>query len=168
MPSIESSCARAHQRSVSAMSSPQARGGERSGHNDCGAWSRVDEAARCAQHVSVGIVRVRVRVRGVRGVSIKDGSGIRHLHVDEEAGRHLRARRSGVEERRAGVGEELLRHEVVRLDGRRDVPLVDADRHAHEQVLWALDHLAVDLEQVGALESLRAAEVSVIFKATSR
>ena len=83
------------------------------------------------------------------------------LHVDEEAGGHLRLEGARVEERRARVREVLLGHEVVRLDGGRDVRLVDADRHAHQHVLRPLDDLPVDLEQVGALQSLRGRPGSV-------
>ena len=39
------------------------------------------------------------------------------LHRDEEARRHLVVRRAGVEERRRGMGEVALGHEVVCLNG---------------------------------------------------
>ena len=50
--------------------------------------------------------------------------------------------------------EHALRHQVVSLDGRCQVGLVDADRDAHQHVLRPLDDLAVDAEQVGALKGL--------------
>ena len=49
-----------------------------------------------------------------------------HLHADEEAGGHLRARRAGVEQRRAGVREPALAEQLVRLDGGLEVLVVDA------------------------------------------
>lgn len=45
------------------------------------------------------------------------------LHAQQEAARQLRPGRAGIEERRRGVGEEPLRHEVVRLHRALDVPL---------------------------------------------
>ena len=48
--------------------------------------------------------------------------------------------------------EQLLRHHVVGLDGGVDVFAVDADRHPHQHVLRTLDNLAVDLQQVAALQ----------------
>jgi hypothetical protein len=69
--------------------------------------------------------------------------------VHEEAGRHLRLQGPCIVQRRAGVGEILLGHVMVRLDGGRDVGLVDADGNAHEHVLRALDDLSVHLEEVG-------------------
>ena len=81
------------------------------------------------------------------------------LHHDEEAGRKLRLRRTGVEEGRRGVGEPALAHQVVGLDGGLDVLLVDADGDAHQQVLRTLGDLAVDLQEVGFLQRLEAEEV---------
>ena len=77
------------------------------------------------------------------------------LHAEQEAAGELRARGAGVEQRGARVREHALRHEVVGLDRRRDVVLVDAHRDAHEHVLGALDNLAANAQQVGALQSLR-------------
>lgn len=74
------------------------------------------------------------------------------LHGEQEARRHLRLGGPGVEERGGGVGEEPLRHEVVRLDDLVDVPLVDAHRHAHDHVLRPLHHLTVGLEEVRPTE----------------
>ena len=78
-----------------------------------------------------------------------------HLHADEEAGGELRARRAGVEQRGRRVREPALGQQVVGLAGAVDVLLVDADGHAHQHVLWALHHLVVDAQQVGALQGLR-------------
>ena len=83
------------------------------------------------------------------------------LHREEEARRHLRLRRPRVEHRRRGVGEPALRHELVRLDRRVEVALVDADRHAHQHLLRALGDLAVHPQQVRLLEGLEA-EVVVL------
>ena len=83
------------------------------------------------------------------------------LHREEEARRHLRLRRPRVEHRRRGVGEPALRHELVRLDRRVEVALVDADRHAHQHLLRPLGDLAVHPQQVRLLEGLEA-EVVVL------
>eukprot|EP00962_Isochrysis_galbana_P021947 scaffold6503_cov115-Isochrysis_galbana.AAC.3 len=57
------------------------------------------------------------------------------------------------------MGEPLLRHEVVRLDGRVQVVLMDANRDPHQHVLRSLHHLAFHPEKVGLLERLEAKEV---------
>ena len=59
------------------------------------------------------------------------------------------------------MDEVTLGHEIVCLDGTLDVVPVDADGDAHEHVLWALGNLAIDAEEVRALESLEA-EVLVV------
>ncbi len=59
------------------------------------------------------------------------------------------------------MGEVLLRHEVVRLDGTLDVLAVDTNSDTHEHVLGSLGDLAVDAEEVGTLERLEAEEVVV-------
>ena len=76
------------------------------------------------------------------------------LHADQEAARQLGVGSARVEQRWGGVREHAFGHQVVRLDGSRDIVLVDADRHAHEHVLGTLDDLAVNAEQVGALQGL--------------
>mmetsp|Transcript_58906 Transcript_58906/g.162848 ORF Transcript_58906/g.162848 Transcript_58906/m.162848 type:complete len:327 (-) Transcript_58906:3-983(-) len=78
------------------------------------------------------------------------------LHGQKEAARHLRARGARVEEGRGRVGEELLAHESVGLDGRVHILLVDANGNTHEHVLRALRDLAIDLEEVRALKSFEA------------
>ena len=78
------------------------------------------------------------------------------LHADQEARAHLRIRSTGVEERRAGVSEVTLRHEIVCLKDSLDVRAVDTDCDTHEQVLWALSHATVDLQKVGTLQGLEA------------
>ena len=67
-------------------------------------------------------------------------------HGEEKAAGELRPRRAGVEQRRRGVDEPLLGHEVVGFDGAVDVGAVDAHGHAHQHVLRPLHRLAVDLE----------------------
>lgn len=103
------------------------------------------------------------------------------LDFDQEARRQLRARGAGVEERRRSVGKVLLRHVVVGLDGGGNVVLVDSDgdperlarrgalsvprntstkslpNEPHEHVLRTFGNLAVNLEEVRALERLETA-----------
>mmetsp|Transcript_19727 Transcript_19727/g.38612 ORF Transcript_19727/g.38612 Transcript_19727/m.38612 type:complete len:405 (-) Transcript_19727:253-1467(-) len=81
------------------------------------------------------------------------------LHVDKEAARHLGTRSTSVEECGRGVGEELLRHELVCLNGTVDVILVDANGHTHEHVLRALSDLTVKAQKVGPFEGLEAEKV---------
>jgi hypothetical protein len=76
------------------------------------------------------------------------------LGADEEARRELRARGAGVEQRGGRVGEPALGQEVVGAHGGVQVVHVDAYGDAHEHVLGALDDLAVDAQQVGALQGL--------------
>ncbi|GIX65122.1 signal peptide containing protein [Babesia caballi] len=80
--------------------------------------------------------------------------------ADETAG-HLGSLRAREEKCGCGVGEVLLAHEVVRLDGAFNVAAVDACRHAHKHVLRALDDLVVNAQQVRALQRLQA-EVVVL------
>ena len=88
------------------------------------------------------------------------------LHGQQEAAGHLRLGRTGVEQGRSGVGEPALGHQVVGLDRTLDVILVDADGDAHQHLLRAFGHFAVELEQVGALERLESevvvAEIAVV------
>lgn len=60
------------------------------------------------------------------------------LHRDEEARRQLWPGRAGVEERRRRVREPALGEEVVGLDGAGEVAAVDADRDAHQHVLFLI------------------------------
>jgi hypothetical protein len=103
----------------------------------------------------------RLADHGARLERVVDALDAVGAHVDEEARRQLRLRRAGVEERRRRVREELARHEVVRLERALHVVLVDADGHAHEHVLRPLGDLAVQAQQVRALERLEA-EVLVV------
>ena len=92
---------------------------------------------------------------------VVDAANAVFLHGEEEAAGHLRLGCAGVEEGRGGVGKPALRHQVVGLDCALDVVLVDADGDAHEHVLRTLGDLAVELQQVRALERLEA-EVVVV------
>ena len=83
------------------------------------------------------------------------------LHGEEEARGHLGVGSSGVEESGGGMGEESVRQKVVGLEDAGDVVHVDADGDAHEHVLGTLGDLAVDLEQVGLLQSLEAEVVEL-------
>eukprot|EP00983_Pelagomonas_calceolata_P106988 1159294-Pelagomonas_calceolata.AAC.5 len=56
-----------------------------------------------------------------------------------------------VEEGGRGMGEPALAHHVVGLDGSLDVVLVNAHRHAHEHMLWALNDLVVQTQQDASL-----------------
>ena len=87
------------------------------------------------------------------------------LHGQQEARRHLRHRGARVEQRRRGVSEVALRHQVVGAKRAVDVLVVDAHGHAHEHVLGALGHLAVEAKQVGALERLEAEVVVIVIAA---
>ena len=78
------------------------------------------------------------------------------LHGEKEARRELRLRRACVEERRRRMGVELLRHELIHLQGGIEVVLVDADGHSHEHLLRPLNNDAIALEKVRALERLEA------------
>lgn len=49
---------------------------------------------------------------------------------------------------------------MVRVDRGVNVVDVDASRHAHEHVLGAFNHAAIDTQQVGALERLAAQHVA--------
>ncbi len=77
-----------------------------------------------------------------------------HLHVDQEAGGHLGAWSPSIEQRRAGMGEEFLRHEMVGFDCGCNVLLVDSNRDSHEHLLRTFYDSAVDFEKVGPLQSL--------------
>ena len=84
------------------------------------------------------------------------------LHREQEAGAELGLGRAGVEEGGRGVGEPPLAHQVVGLDGGVNVLLVDAHGHAHQHVLGPLHHLAVEAQQVAALQGLEAEVVVVV------
>mmetsp|Transcript_2175 Transcript_2175/g.8519 ORF Transcript_2175/g.8519 Transcript_2175/m.8519 type:complete len:408 (+) Transcript_2175:256-1479(+) len=76
------------------------------------------------------------------------------FHGNQEARRKLRARRTSVEQRRRRVRHPAFAEHVIRVDGLFNILLVDAYRHAHEQVLRAFDHLTIDSQQIRALKSL--------------
>ena len=84
------------------------------------------------------------------------------LHRQQEARGHLRHGGAGVEQGWGGVGEVALAHQVVGVEGFLDVGVVNAHRHAHQHVLRSLSHLAVEFEQVGALEGLESEVVVVV------
>ena len=62
--------------------------------------------------------------------------------------------------------EVFARHQVVCLDGALNVVTVNANRHAHYHVLWALSDFAIEAEEVRSLEGLESevlvVEVSVV------
>ena len=57
------------------------------------------------------------------------------------------------------MGEPLLTHQVVRLEGSLQVRHVDADRAPHEHVLRSLHNLAIHLQEIGSLQRLEAEKV---------
>lgn len=65
------------------------------------------------------------------------------LHIQQETRRQLRSGCAGVEQRGRRVCEKPLRHQIVRLHGSSNIPLVDAHRYAHEHMLNALHNQAV-------------------------
>ena len=73
----------------------------------------------------------------------------------------MRLLRAGVEESRCGVREPLLRHQVVSLEGRFKIVLVDANRAPHQHVLRSLSDFAINSQQVRLLERLEAEEIIV-------
>eukprot|EP00754_Rhynchopus_humris_P001505 Rhum_TRINITY_DN10876_c0_g1::Rhum_TRINITY_DN10876_c0_g1_i1::g.40448::m.40448 len=97
---------------------------------------------------------------GARLQGVEDAVDGVVAHRDQEARRHLRARRARVEEGRRRVREPALREQVVGLDDAVDIREVDAEGDAHQHVLRTLaDHtlaVALDLEQVRPLERLVA------------
>jgi hypothetical protein len=56
------------------------------------------------------------------------------------------------------VGGPALAQQVIGANGRLQVVQVDPAGHPHEHVLRALDDLAVDAQQVGALQRLWVGE----------
>jgi hypothetical protein len=119
-----------------------------------------------------------------------------HLHVHQKARRQLRPRRAGVEQRRRRMDEEPAGHERVRFECRvqvlRDTPPptahrhtcftgakppaapmhmatygeVNADRHAHEHVLWPLGDGAIHPRQVRLLQRFEAEVVEPVHTPT--
>ena len=67
------------------------------------------------------------------------------LHRHQEAGRHLRAFCTGVEQRGRRMRKVLLAHQVVRLLDARDVIPVDSDCDTHEKILGRLTLVQVPL-----------------------
>ena len=57
------------------------------------------------------------------------------------------------------MSEPLLRHQVVGLECRLKVFLMDTNGAPHQHVLGSLGNLSVHFEQVGSLQSLEAEEV---------
>ena len=57
------------------------------------------------------------------------------------------------------MGEPLLAHQVVGLEGCLEVANVDANGAPHEQVLGSLGDLAIDSQEVGLLEGFESEEV---------
>ncbi len=77
------------------------------------------------------------------------------LHGDKETRRELGVGSTSVEEGGGSVCEELLRHEIVGLDGAFDVLAVDTNSDTHEHVLGTLSNLAVNTEKVGSSRVLK-------------
>ncbi len=101
------------------------------------------------------------------------------LHRQQETRAQLRTHRARVEQRRRGVREPSLGHEIVRLargnresreranlDHRRQIAFVNADRDSHEHVLRSFHDLAVDLQEIRSFQCLesevRVAEIAVV------
>ena len=57
------------------------------------------------------------------------------------------------------MGEPLERHQVVSLESSLQIFAMNTDRNSHEHVLWSFNDLAVNLEQVSFLDSLKSKEV---------
>ncbi|KAH3677659.1 hypothetical protein OGATHE_000313 [Ogataea polymorpha] len=60
------------------------------------------------------------------------------LHGNQETGRHLRMRSTGIKQSWRRVGEEFLRHQVVRLDDARNVIAMDTNGHTHDHLVGVL------------------------------
>mmetsp|Transcript_91538 Transcript_91538/g.165287 ORF Transcript_91538/g.165287 Transcript_91538/m.165287 type:complete len:286 (-) Transcript_91538:495-1352(-) len=83
------------------------------------------------------------------------------LHGQQEAGRHLRLRCAGIEQRGGGMCEHASGHQVIRLHGCSCISAVDTASHSHDHVLRPLDDPVVHAEEVGLLQRLEAEEVVV-------
>lgn len=84
------------------------------------------------------------------------------FHAYQEAARHLRVRRPGVEQRRRGVGEVAFRHEVIRFEDAVDIGAVDTDGDTHDHVLRAFGDTTADAKEVGTLECFEAEAVMYV------
>ena len=87
------------------------------------------------------------------------------MHGEQEARGHLWHRCTGIEQRRGGVSEVSLTHQVIGAEGFLDVSVMNAHGDAHQHVLWTLSNLAIQLEQVGALKRLESEVVIVVVSA---
>mmetsp|Transcript_39892 Transcript_39892/g.95426 ORF Transcript_39892/g.95426 Transcript_39892/m.95426 type:complete len:263 (+) Transcript_39892:3-791(+) len=70
------------------------------------------------------------------------------LHREQETRGHLRLRRACIEESRGGMREVAARHEIVRLDGCRDVANVNSACNPHQHMLRPFNDLAMHAQQV--------------------
>ena len=84
------------------------------------------------------------------------------LHGQQETRRHLRHGCARVEQRRCGVGEITLAHQIVGLERLLDVGVVDSNGHAHQHVLRALCDFSVEFQEVRALEGLEPKVIVVV------
>jgi hypothetical protein len=122
--------------------------------------------------VGTNVVNVDTDAAGILGNDgallerVEDAFDTIIAHGEQKAAGELWAWRASVEESGSGVDEPLLGHEVVGLDGAVHVGTVNTHGHAHQHVLRSLHRLAIDLEQIGLLERLKAevvvAKVTVV------
>ena len=78
------------------------------------------------------------------------------LHGEQETARHLGFGRTGVEQRRGCVGKPLFRQQIVGLNGRVNIFLVNSNGYPHQHVLWAFGNASVNLQQVRFFEGFVA------------
>ena len=87
-------------------------------------------------------------------------------HRQQEAGAELGAGRGRVEQSWGGVSEQLLREQVIRLNGSVNVLAMDPDGNSHQHLLRSLNHLPVLLQEVGSQQGLESKililEISII------
>lgn len=57
------------------------------------------------------------------------------------------------------MSEPLLTHQMVGLEGGREVLLMNPDGHSHQHVLRSFNHLPVHPQKVSLLQSLEAKEI---------
>lgn len=60
------------------------------------------------------------------------------------------------------MGKPHLAHQIVGLECRLQIFLVDADRAAHQHMLWPFRNFASNFEEVGTFQGLEAKEVVIV------